>query len=139
MGSSAFQGLAEGALSRGGEAHDPRPRLGARPTQVVDPAQEGGAHAAGEVVAAFAPVEAEAALRTASVAVRRFDPQLGEETLSGGRQPQRALAMPEATALLQPLEGEDPEVAREMVVADPRLAQRRIAGARFQANGPGAV
>ncbi len=110
-----------------------------RPTERLDAIEQRGAERTCQVMAAHAPVEAGAAKRAARGALLERDPQLGEESASRGRETQHAIDAPQEAPPLEAFEREHAEVAREVVVAHARLAQRRLARARAQANGARAV
>src|SRR5688572_14573221 len=140
LAGSARETLPQSPLAGRAEAHDTASRLALRPAERIEPLEQRGADRAREMVAAHAPVEAKPAGGTARVAMRfGIDAERGTETLARRGELQAALAMAHESPLLETLEHEDPELAREVVVADARLAQRRLARARLQPHGARAV
>ena len=113
-----------------GEVDDAAARRGIarRPVQFGEAAHHGGAQRAGEVMAAFAPVEAGLADRPARMRQRLgVDLQrLGHEALALAGEFDRLLGLPDQPLLAQAVEHLHAEIAGEMVVADPRPAQRRL-------------
>src|ERR1700677_2919270 len=88
----------------------------------------------------LAPVEAGLALGTTRMrqGFRRYLQSLGQEPLAFGGQFDTVLVLPEQPLLLHAVEHLHAEIAGEMIVADPRAAQRRIlrSGAHAQMAGP---
>src|SRR5688572_250319 len=68
-----------------------------------------------------------------------IDAEPGTEALPRRCELQAALAVAHEASLLEALEHEDTQFAREVVVADARLAQRRLARARLEPHGAGAI
>src|SRR5258706_13615756 len=122
-------------LRRRRKAHHARVLLALGPAVVEAQVQHRRADAACEMVAAHAPVEAGPAHWTALLRQRReVDADLAAilPALRGELEPGvgRAHELP----LLEAIEREHAEIAREVVVADARLAQRRLARARAHAH-----
>src|ERR1700722_5819867 len=92
------------------------------------------------MMAPLAPVEAGLALGTAWMgeALRRYLQGLGQETLALRGQLDVVLALSQHPLLLHAVEHLHAKIAGEMVVADPRAAQRRILRPGADAQGAGA-
>lgn len=79
--------------------------------------------------AALAPVEAlKAERRPGGLESREVDAELGDERGTCAGERQHAAAVTDETAIEQTLEDANAEIAREMVVADPRSTQRDLRG-----------
>src|SRR5882762_754964 len=98
------------------------------PVQFGEAVHDGGAERAGEVMTAFAPVEAGFAHRTARVG-QHFGVDLQRlryEALAFTGELDRLLALPHQLLFSHAVEHLHAEVAGEVVVADPRTPQRRL-------------
>src|ERR1700689_2625020 len=91
------------------------------------------------MMAALAPVEAGLAQRATGMreAFRRYLQALGPEAAALGVQFDLVLALPQQPLFFHAVEHLHAEIAGEMIVADPRAAQRRILrpGAHSQVTG----
>src|SRR6202020_1122205 len=91
------------------------------------------------MMAPLAPVEAGLAQRSTRMreAFRRYLQGLGQEALALGGQFDVVLALPQQPLFFHAVEHLHAEIAGEMIVADPRVAQRRILrpGAHAQVTG----
>src|ERR1700733_830375 len=91
------------------------------------------------MMAPLAPVEAGLALGATRMrqALRRYLQGLGQETLALRGQLDVVLALPQQLLFFHAVEHLHAEIAGEMIIADPRAAQRRILrpGAHAQVTG----
>ena len=129
---------AESRLATRGERDDARVLGAARPAQLEHAREQRSAERATKMMAALAPVEAGPAKRAALAATARHRcrtrPASPCRRASGAGSRRRR----EHAPLDQAFVHRDAELAGEVVVADARLAQRRLARPRAQAQRPGA-
>jgi hypothetical protein len=99
-----------------------------RPFQFGEAGQDRGAERARKMMTSLAPVEAGPAQRAARMAERigRDLQAIGKETFALGGQFDVLLALTHEALLLHAVEHLHPEIAGEMIVADPGAAQRRV-------------
>lgn len=106
----------------------------AGPAEVIEAGEEGGAEGAGEVAAAVAPIEAGFAQGAAELFERfKINGELFKEALSALGEAEALILRCEEIFREQAVHHLHAEIAREMVVADSRMAERRVLRA-----GPGA-
>src|SRR5712671_3222163 len=93
------------------------------------------------MMAPFAPVQAGLAYRTARMGERfsRYLQAALHESLALGGEFDRLLAVAHQPLPFHAVEHLHAEIARQMVIADPRAAQRRVLRARAHAHGTGAA
>ncbi len=126
---SARRALRQAAQSRAAlRRHLQRPRAVLRPQPALAQTglQQRRPQRAAEVRLAFAPVGAGAGeLPTAAADLRQVDSQPGQPGLAGRAQAQRPALLLDPAGIQHPCEHTDREFAGQVVVAGPRLAQRR--------------
>ena len=125
---SANEYLSQRAFTPRAEQQSTRMWHAPRPTQFHQSMGQCGPECSGQMMAAFAPVDAAATQRPARLCNGRFEQaELAEQGPARVVQRQSARPVLERTVRLQASVDQHAEFARQMVVAQARFAHRRVA------------